>query len=289
MSAAFEFNEEVKKISIPDQKHISLKTLLNVFSIDEDCLVNLKYTLGDDEFYVSTSCDGKNFLLPIDQKVTVFRVETSSRPATPMQMEKSKKLAITLNSWENRVFLINGDKFRGTCVLIDDQNILTAAHLSFKKGKTYQIHGTNERTFTVQCKYINAAADFAMLHSKDLPNLSVSIENLNRGDKYYMMGYPMGLKHNEPTVTKGIIEGMTSDSGHLVGTPGSRRGYSGAPVFDESGRMAGLLLGSTSSLGAQTTVEECLPSMNEQKYARILGILECIHMFHLGNIFNFNI
>ncbi|KAI6208559.1 hypothetical protein M3Y96_00128000 [Aphelenchoides besseyi] len=57
-----------------------------------------------------------------------------------------------------------------------------------------------------------------------------------------------------------------------IGSPGSKRGYSGAPVLNVRGDLAGLLLGATTELNVNTTIQECLYSSAEQKYARILPI-----------------
>lgn len=67
-----------------------------------------------------------------------------------------------------------------------------------------------------------------------------------------------------------------------VGSPGSKRGYSGAPVFNYFGYLTGILLGGTSGLNIDTTIRECLESSAEQKYARILGISVIIYCYNLG-------
>ncbi|PIC13040.1 hypothetical protein B9Z55_027936 [Caenorhabditis nigoni] len=46
----------------------------------------------------------------------------------------------------------------------------------------------------------------------------------------------------QPTILKGVIEGHMTDCLHVVGIPGSRRGYSGAPVFNDVGKLGGILL-----------------------------------------------
>lgn len=71
---------------------------------------------------------------------------------------------------------------------------------------------------------------------------------------------------------------------YLVGTPGSKRGYSGGPVFTYSGNLAGILLGGTGGLNANTTIQECLDASAEQKYARILGTSLILLRFNWGFI-----
>ena len=97
------------------------------------------------------------------------------------------EVAKIINSWENRVFLIKGDKLVGSCVLIHEQHILTAAHLSFKLHQSYKIEGAESRSFSVRCQFISKSFDFAILQSDDLPNLRLPIDHLRRGDKYFVM------------------------------------------------------------------------------------------------------
>lgn len=92
-----------------------------------------------------------------------------------------------IKEWEDRVFLINGEKLQGSGVLISDQRILTAAHLSFKLQKLYYMQGTNKRSFTAKCEFICKNSDFAVLKSTDLLEMGTPTENLIRGNKYLLM------------------------------------------------------------------------------------------------------
>lgn len=56
----------------------------------------------------------------------------------------------------------------------------------------------------------------------------------------------------------------------LVGTPGSKRGYSGAPVLTRDSKLAAILLGSVTKLDFDSSMRECVHPALEQQSARIL-------------------
>ncbi|CAB3404090.1 unnamed protein product [Caenorhabditis bovis] len=251
---------------------VTKSTIKTVFMLADDALVTMAYEEGGIPILCEVDESGKTFLLPDEWPDRQFIVESDrvpSRPATPMDIQG---ITTIKDFWDGRVFRIAGNKLTGTCVLINERHALTAAHLSFKLYQSYKIKGAGNQEFSVTCIFICKRLDFAIPQSDDLPILEPTMGSLGRGDKYFMMGYPNGVDSSNPTITKGTIEGYMDDYLHLVGTPGSKRGYSGAPVFNESGRLAGLLLGGTSGLSVNTTIQECLDSSGDQKYARILGI-----------------
>ncbi|CAJ0568259.1 unnamed protein product, partial [Mesorhabditis spiculigera] len=210
-------------------------------------------------------------------------MDIQERPLSPFEVEKANRITSIKDSWDSRVFRIAGNKLTGTCVLINERHALTVAHLSFKLDQSYKIKGDGNQEFSVTCVFICKHLDFAILQSNDFPILELSMGSLGRGAKYFMMGYPNGVDSSNPTITKGTIEGYMDDFVHLVGTASSKRGYSGAPVFNDSGRLAGLLLGGTSRLSVNPTIQECLDSSGEQKYARILGIGNIVLRHSQGN------
>ncbi|CAJ0962300.1 unnamed protein product, partial [Mesorhabditis belari] len=187
---------------------------------------------------------GSSFLLPEGWPTMEFFVDSRSKgPAN-----SASKI---LNDWENRVFCIEGRGGRvGSCVLLNKQHILTAAHLSFKLGECYPIKGPGlegSLDLRVRCDFISNHFDFAVLSSDALQDLELSTDALKRGSKYFIMGYPNGVEASRPTITKGIIKEWMVDGIHLVGTPGSKRGCAGAPVFDDTRRLAGILMGSATA------------------------------------------
>ncbi|CAI4229185.1 unnamed protein product [Auanema sp. JU1783] len=203
-----------------------------------------------------------------------------SRPARAMSVEFEKeRIQQVINEWEKRVFMVSGYDLQGSGVLISHQQILTAAHLHFKIDKSYTVRGTDNRCFSAKCEYISKKYDFAMLKSTDLPEFRTPIDQLGRGNKYVTMGYPIGIDSSKPSVAKGVVEGFMDDQTHTVGVPGSRRGYSGAPIINYSGCLTGILLGGSPDVHMDTTIGECLKSSAEQKYSRILGI-SIIHVVY---------
>jgi hypothetical protein len=89
--------------------------------------------------------------------------------------------------WSARVFPIQGDRLRGSGVLINNKRVLTAAHLGFTIGNKYIINGTEIRDVVVECVYISKRTDFALLRSDDLPEMNCPAEALNRGHTCYTM------------------------------------------------------------------------------------------------------
>ncbi|CAJ0962347.1 unnamed protein product, partial [Mesorhabditis belari] len=249
---------------------IPQKAVKNMFSLPPTSIVRLRYGDNEEANWCNFDSTG-SFLLPDGWPTMEFFVDSRLPPPA----NRASKI---LKEWENRVFCIGGRGGRvGSCVLLEKKHILTAAHLSFKLGECYPIKGpglTGSLEVRVRCDFISRSHVFAILSSNSLEDLPLSTDSLNRGSKFFMMGYPTdGGEASRPSITKGIIEGSMVDNIHLVGTPGSRLGYSGAPVFDDSGRLAGLLVGGpTARLDVNATIKECLDSSEKQKYAKILNI-----------------
>ncbi|KAE9549619.1 hypothetical protein FO519_007160 [Halicephalobus sp. NKZ332] len=251
------------KVAVRATGVVGKGTLRDAFQLEEDVAIGL----FREDIALERRRDGDEFIfvLGTEWKGAEFELKWEearrSRPSTSAE---------------------RGDKLVGSCVLFNDRYILTAAHLSFKLQQSYNIEGTEGRSFKVKCNFICTLLDFAILQSDELPNLRLPIDHLRRGHKYFIMGYPSGIDTTHPTITKGIIEGIMDDCIHLIGTPGSKRGYSGAPVFSDSGKLVGLLLGGTAGLSVNTTIQECLDSSAEQKYARILPITLIVHHHKQG-------
>ncbi|CAJ0962474.1 unnamed protein product, partial [Mesorhabditis belari] len=231
------------KVSLPEEA-ITQEAVKKLFSLPLASIVRLRYGDNEKPEWCNLDSTGSRFLLPYGWPTMEFVVDSCLPPPPPQTRGVSK----ILNDWENRVFCIQGrGGMLGSCVLLNNKRIFTAAHISFKLGDFYPIKGPGLKgsvDVRVRCVLICNKHDFAVLVSDALEDLPLSTFALQRGSKYFMMGYPTnGVDTSWPTITKGIIEGMMVDDIHLVGTPGSKRGYSGAPVFDDSGRFSGLLIG----------------------------------------------
>ncbi|EGT32058.1 hypothetical protein CAEBREN_15279 [Caenorhabditis brenneri] len=259
---------------------ITVSSIRHAFLLPPDAIVKFWFESNGMKINCSMNESGTTFLLPGNWSTMEFFAK-SNRVPCPFEVEKANRIK---NFWENRVFRITGNKLTGTCVLIDNRRALTAAHLSFKLNEKYTIKGTGNREFSVTSVFICKHYDIAILQSDALPKLGLSMGSLwGQGAKYFMMGYPNGVDPSNPTITKGTIKGYMDDCFHLVGTPGWKRGYSGAPFINDSGRLAGIVLGGTSGFSVNTTIQECLDSSAEQKYARILGIGAIIQRHSQGN------
>lgn len=84
------------------------------------------------------------------------------------------------------MFLITGDKGQGSGVLISNKRILTAAHLSFRIDKTYNVCGT-ESNFEAKVIFICKKFNFAVLVSESLPDVGTAPGLISAGDKYFLM------------------------------------------------------------------------------------------------------
>ncbi|KAI6201469.1 hypothetical protein M3Y96_00845000 [Aphelenchoides besseyi] len=289
MPQKISLNLQGKKIKVElSEGVLTQNTVKNAFMLPPDALVSLTYEDDglngclvdkDGTFLLPKKWPNMEFLVKSD-KVPRTMPTDNERPMTPIEIERANRVPKITSLWESRVFRMNGDKLTGSSVLINGQLVLTAAHLAFKLHKSYPIKGSNDRTFNVKCCFICKLYDFALLKSDDLPTAHLPVGSLDRGDKYFVMGYPSGANTSIPAISKGNIEGFMDDGIHLIGSPGSKRGYSGAPVFNVRGDLAGLLLGATTELNVNTTIEECLYSSAEQKYARILPISVAISRYN---------
>lgn len=92
-----------------------------------------------------------------------------------------------VDEWEDKVFLIEGRKLQGSGVLIEGQQILTAAHLSFKLNDTCTIRGTDDRIFQASCTFIAKDLDFAILKSSDLRSILTPVGHISRGSGFIVM------------------------------------------------------------------------------------------------------
>uniref|UniRef100_A0AC34RPH6 Serine protease n=1 Tax=Panagrolaimus sp. JU765 TaxID=591449 RepID=A0AC34RPH6_9BILA len=165
-----------------------------------------------------------------------------------------------IDRWGSRVFNVNGG-LEGCCVLLDKGFILTASSLKFTVNETYPVRDIAGRVVSAKCLFDSPQLDFAILHSDDFPDLSYFIGSIGRGSKYYTFGYPRDGA-DKPLITSGIVETLDPDRFHLNG---SRKGFSGNPVFDGFGNLAGIFLGTNRTLSTDSTFDE-------QSTSRILPI-----------------
>lgn len=90
------------------------------------------------------------------------------------------------NSWKKRVFRIVGDNGQGSGILISKKHILTAAHISFRIDKTYNVFGT-EGSFQSKVVFICKKFDFAVLTSESFPDMDIATINVSRGNYFLMV------------------------------------------------------------------------------------------------------
>ncbi|CAI5446590.1 unnamed protein product [Caenorhabditis angaria] len=176
------------------------------------------------------------------------------------QALENEKIDKIIEQWEHRVFLIEGEQgVHVSGVLISDQRILTAGHINFKINATYKVRGTKYSCENVVCEFVSDKCEFAVLKSTELPEYYTRRAELNRGNKFVIMGYPFDV--SKPSVSKGIIEGGCVP---FYGLPEFETGYSGGPVFNMSGDLTGILIGTSTREQAKAEEEEekCILSFN---------------------------
>lgn len=100
-----------------------------------------------------------------------------------MKREEEEKLR---KLWEERVFKVCG-KLQGSGVLIHKRYILTAAHLEFESGNTYEVYGFFGQKYKASCVYSSTVYDFAVLTCPELPDVPLHYEELARSSVFYLM------------------------------------------------------------------------------------------------------
>jgi S1-C subfamily serine protease len=81
---------------------------------------------------------------------------------------------------------VTGARTQGSGFLIDNGRVLTVSHLGFVLHDQYVISNVGGQ-ITVECVYISVKYDFALLHSKELPNSRVPYDAIGRGQEYFIL------------------------------------------------------------------------------------------------------
>ena len=153
------------------------------------------------------------------------------------------------------------DRPVGTCFMISkDGYFLTSKHLVKNKRIFIAQQRETGETFEVETVYRDSLLDFAILRCHpDVATLFNSVpfkfynKDLELGEEVFTLGYPK----SNIVYTKGDVSsetGYLSDSNFVEVSLPSNPGYSGAPLFTESGYLAGIITANNSKKQSVTYV-----------------------------------
>ena len=134
------------------------------------------------------------------------------------------------------------------------------------------------REIPAQVVTSNARRDLALIktESQGLPGLPVRMEPPPETSPVYVIGSPIGEKH-EGSVSAGIVSGFRTEEENpfihsVVGVTG---GNSGGPMFDDKGNVIALVvLGKLNSQGQATQVNYFIPVADALKALKVVPTLK---------------
>uniref|UniRef100_A0A914Y7S9 Peptidase S1 domain-containing protein n=1 Tax=Panagrolaimus superbus TaxID=310955 RepID=A0A914Y7S9_9BILA len=173
-----------------------------------------------------------------------------------------------------RVVLVYGAKENGSGVLIDKEQILTAAHLGFTLNNIYKI-ARNGQEMDAKCTHICKALDFAVLSIPEIPMCALGGGSLVPGRSYNIIGYPHSTVQQDPTVLEIVLDGINSDGKHYNGIPRPSSDFCGAPVLSKLGSIGGIVVGAVDKISVETT----LLTLTEQPGVLILPYTTIMAIF----------
>ena len=165
--------------------------------------------------------------------------------------------------------LISSTSGRGSGVFIEDNVVLTAAHL-LKKGGVYRIELRDGTILESSNFYIDTEEDigFIFVRGEELHIATVTSHTMNLGDTVYLVGAPFDGSFKF-TLTKGIVSHLSRDfyewkwKDLLQVDAEGGPGCSGGPLYDSDGNIIGIYVGQVGGGGRGISLCESAKSILE--------------------------
>jgi S1-C subfamily serine protease len=125
--------------------------------------------------------------------------------------------------------------------IVDGTGTVLTAHHAVSGREQINVKLKDGRTFPAKVVGLDEHRDLCLLHidAEDLPALELGDSStLKPGQRVIAIGAPQGLAYS---VSEGVVASVRSDAGLLQFTAPVSPGNSGGPVFDQTGRVIGVI------------------------------------------------
>lgn len=170
------------------------------------------------------------FFLFFLSNCTLFSVQKPTEPPTP-------KVDVVARAVNNTVAILHEDGFVNCSGVAVEAFIFTAEHCL--EGAHRVRYLNTEHKFVVSLTWEDRDLAILQLIGKRMKDtVPLALQEPVLGQKAVWTGYPLGLGL---VLSTGVVGSPRSDSGELVISGQILPGTSGGPVFDETGKLMGII------------------------------------------------